>query len=116
MNHLEASDPPLTLYLVEEEREADSGFATDLILTICASPSGRALHFGRTISLTKEEAVELSCLGRRCLLRRELWAKFDIHGLSSRPGYPKGPLYYVDKDVYDKIKHLSGNSPGRDQE
>ena len=30
-----------------------------------------------------------------------------MHDLRSKPGYPKGPYFYVDEDVYEEIVRLA---------
>jgi hypothetical protein len=102
--NLNDEDQPLILYLKDEETEADSGFGKELNYTIQLTPSVAKSLASRTdtISLTRNEIISLADLDRHDIFVR-LFAKFGENDLSVRDGYPKGPYFSVNEEVYEEI-------------
>ena len=104
MNSEKENPPLLLLYLNDEEVDADSGFGNDLILTISLTMSSTG-PASKSISLSRNEIVILAQLGNTDI-RKCLFAMFGQYDLRTHPGYPKGPFYSVDEDVYEAIEKL----------
>jgi len=100
--------PLLFLYLQDEETEANSGMGNELIWTIQLTPSVATSLASRIdpVPLTRSDIISLAELGKRYILPR-MFAKFGIYDLDSRPGYPKGPYFSVDENVYEEIARLA---------
>jgi hypothetical protein len=88
----------LRLYFCEEE--IIDGFEKSLDLTIDLKPCGDTTR--ETLILDDNEVVRLSRLERNSLFKA-LFKKFRITDLRPKPGYPKGPYYHVNEDVFEAV-------------
>lgn len=97
----------MKLYLFENETaDGEIGYVRYLDKIIALS---RGCYTEETVTeigcikLTKSEIQELSNLSQEQIMGK-LFAKFGITDLESYPGYPKGPYYWVDSEVYNAIR------------
>ncbi|MCX6764308.1 MAG: hypothetical protein NTU58_01225 [Candidatus Nealsonbacteria bacterium] len=94
----------MKLYLFEKENadgERDGVRHLDKTIALSRENHSEETEIG-SVKLTEAEIQELSSLPRD-QIRSRLFAKFGITDLKSHPGYPKGPYYWVDEKVYNKI-------------
>lgn len=91
----------LTLYL--SERETRDGFEhyLDKYIRLYPAKDIEEIIINQT-ELTLDELQELSRFSRE-EIKSKLFAKFSITDLRDYPGLPKGPYYWVDDEVYNKI-------------
>jgi len=89
-------EPILTLYLCEQEER--DGYERYLDIAIQLQPK-EGWEILEEITLSREDAQRVAERGRT-----ELFLLFGIKDLRSRPGYPKGPYYWVGEAVWRAIR------------
>jgi len=95
----------MKLYLYENESADDEiGGVRHLDKTIALSRENHSEENEIScLELAKAEIKELSNLPQSQIMSK-LFAKFGITDLKDYPGYPKGPYYWVDEEVYNQIR------------
>lgn len=98
-----SSEEGLTLYLYDHESVDGCDRYLDITVTLSKEEAHKQSEIIlESIMLSKDEIKKLMGIDRAVIMKN-LFSKFGITDLSSRPGQPKGPSYWVGEDVYKAL-------------
>lgn len=106
----DTTEYPLELFLTDYEQEADNYQKETIIRIKLLSPEAKQRLAGVSLETRRLSLSEVVELAKRPDVKRELFALFGWTSLKPGPGYPEGPYFEIDKDVYHAIERLQYNS------